>query len=65
MAIQLYQSGYQQNEFLSMTFKIHETDDEEEKSLGSFTVDLTNPKSEYELDNGFRVGSINIIQTII
>jgi len=51
----LYQSGYQQNEFSSMTFKIHETDDQNEESLGSFTIDLANPEDEYELDNGFRV----------
>ncbi|MFC4022902.1 cytochrome c biogenesis protein ResB [Oceanobacillus longus] len=51
----LYQSGYQVNEFHNMTFKIHETDDTDETSLGSFTIDLTNPESVYELDNGFRV----------
>ena len=38
-----------------MTFKVHETDDPEESSLGSFTIDLTNPDSIYELDSGFRV----------
>lgn len=52
----LYQSGYQQNEFTSLTFKIHETDDSDEASLGSFTIDLTNPKSDYVLENGFSVG---------
>ncbi|MEK3908488.1 cytochrome c biogenesis protein ResB [Oceanobacillus sp. FSL W7-1309] len=51
----LYQSGYQVNEFTNMTFKVHETDDPEESSLGSFTIDLTNPDSIYELDSGFRV----------
>lgn len=51
----LYQAGYQQNEFTKMTFKIHKTDDSEEKALGSVTVDLTSPKKEYKLDNGFRV----------
>lgn len=51
----VYQMGYQQNEFSSMSFKIHETNDREEKSLGDFTVDLTSPKSEYELDSGFKV----------
>ncbi|MGJ9456856.1 cytochrome c biogenesis protein ResB [Oceanobacillus sp. CF4.6] len=51
----LYQSGYQVNEFHNMTFKIHETEDTDETSLGSFTIDLTNPESVYELDNGFRV----------
>ncbi|WP_200411233.1 cytochrome c biogenesis protein ResB [Virgibacillus salexigens] len=55
----VYQSGYQLNEFSSMSFKIHETDDPDEDALGSFTVDLTSPESEYELENGFRVEVTN------
>ncbi|QTM99698.1 cytochrome C biogenesis protein [Sediminibacillus dalangtanensis] len=51
----LYQSSYQLDEFKSMTFKIHETDDEAEEALASFTVNLMDPEYEYELDNGFRV----------
>ncbi|MBP1949523.1 cytochrome c biogenesis protein ResB [Virgibacillus litoralis] len=51
----LYQAGYQLNEFTSMTFKVHETDDPEETSLGNFKIDLTSPKPEYKLDSGFRV----------
>lgn len=51
----LYQAGYQRNEFKSITFKIHETDDQNETALGSFTIDLTEPKSKYSLENGFRV----------
>ncbi|ASK63305.1 cytochrome C biogenesis protein [Virgibacillus phasianinus] len=51
----LYQAGYQQNEFKSMSFKIHKTDDPDETALEAFKIDLTNPKSEYNLDNGFRV----------
>lgn len=51
----LYQAGYQLNEFTSMSFKIHKMADEDEKTLGSFKIDLTEPKSEYKLDNGFRV----------
>ncbi|WP_067725388.1 cytochrome c biogenesis protein ResB [Oceanobacillus damuensis] len=51
----LYQSGYQMNEFTNMTFKIHETDDPDETSLGTFTIDLANPEAVYELDNGFEV----------
>ncbi|MFD1360594.1 cytochrome c biogenesis protein ResB [Lentibacillus salinarum] len=51
----LYQAGYQQNEFQSMAFKVHEKDDPEETSLGSFTVDLTDPEETYQLDNGFSV----------
>ena len=49
----LYQSGYQQGEFSSMTFRIHETDDVE--AIDSFTVDLFEPEPEYILDSGFRV----------
>ncbi|GIO22588.1 cytochrome c biogenesis protein ResB [Oceanobacillus sp. J11TS1] len=55
----LYQQGYQLNEFKNMSFKIHETDDEKEESLGNFTIDLTNPESVYELDSGFRVELTN------
>lgn len=51
----LYQQGYQQNEFSSMTFKIHETSDDDATALDSFTIDLINPEDEYILDNGFRV----------
>lgn len=51
----LYQAGYQSNEFSSMSFKIHETDVPNETAIGSITIDLTSPKSEYKLDNGFRV----------
>lgn len=51
----LYQAGYQRNEFKAMSFNIHKTDDPKETSLGSFTIDLTSPDSEYKLDNGFRV----------
>ncbi|KAB8139141.1 cytochrome C biogenesis protein [Gracilibacillus oryzae] len=51
----LYQAGYQSNEFSSMSFKVHETDDPNETAIGSITIDLTSPKSEYKLDNGLRV----------
>jgi cytochrome c biogenesis protein len=51
----LYQQGYQQNEFSSMTFKIHESEDEEEAALDTFTIDLVEPEDEYILENGFRV----------
>ncbi|MBM7552419.1 cytochrome c biogenesis protein ResB [Thalassobacillus pellis] len=50
----LYQSSFQQNEFTKMSFKLHETGNEE-KVLGEFTIDLTSPKTEYELDSGARV----------
>ncbi|WP_040980492.1 MULTISPECIES: cytochrome c biogenesis protein ResB [Oceanobacillus] len=51
----LYQSGYQLNEFTNMEFKVFESDDPDETSLGSFTIDLTNPESNYVLENGFKV----------
>lgn len=51
----LYQQGYQQNEFTNMSFKIHEMDDEDEEALDTFTINLMDPESEYELDNGFKV----------
>ncbi|WP_052158714.1 cytochrome c biogenesis protein ResB [Halobacillus sp. BBL2006] len=50
----LYQASYQLNEFKQMTFKIHDKDNED-TNYGEFTVDLTNPKSEYTLDSGYRV----------
>ncbi|SFL84221.1 cytochrome c biogenesis protein [Gracilibacillus orientalis] len=51
----LYQDSYQLNEFQTMSFKLHEADDEEEAAIAEFTVDLTDPESEYEFDNGYRV----------
>src|SRR5699024_8316583 len=51
----LYQSGYQLNEFSSMTFDIVASDDEDAEAIDTFTVDLMEPEGEYELDNGFRV----------
>src|SRR5690625_377975 len=51
----LYQAGYQLNEFSNMSFNIYETDDADEETLSTFTVDLTSPESSYELENGFRV----------
>ncbi|MEN1969121.1 cytochrome c biogenesis protein ResB [Lentibacillus sp. N15] len=67
----LYQSGYQQNEFTSMSFNILKSDTKDiefknltfglhtagknNKTLGTFTIDLSNQKEMYELDNGYRV----------
>ncbi|WP_042145752.1 cytochrome c biogenesis protein ResB [Paucisalibacillus sp. EB02] len=51
----LYQQGYQLNEFSKMTFKLYEMNDPEADALGEFTIDLFDPKSEYELDNGFKI----------
>lgn len=51
----LYQSGFQENEFSSMTFKVFRTDDEEEQSLGEVTIDLLDPEPSYTLENGIEV----------
>ncbi len=51
----VYQASYQNNEFGTMTFKLHEKNDPDEKSLGEFTVNLEDPKEEYVLENGFKV----------
>ncbi|HLR23998.1 MAG TPA: cytochrome c biogenesis protein ResB [Pseudogracilibacillus sp.] len=53
--ITLYQSGYQENEFSDMTFKIYETDDEDQESLGEVTIDLDTPEDTYKTDSGFEV----------
>lgn len=53
----LYQSGYQQNEFSSMSFKIHGTNDPDEEALEILSIDLTSSaiETEYEFESGFRV----------
>lgn len=51
----LYQAGYQLNEFKNMTFKIYDVEDQDQKALDEFTIDLTEPESVYELENGFQV----------
>src|SRR5699024_3549919 len=64
----LYQSGYQQNEFTSisfniekmaefkdLTFKVSTQDNDKEKDLGSFTVNLDDQQDEYKLEDGYRV----------
>ncbi|WP_058307543.1 cytochrome c biogenesis protein ResB [Gracilibacillus massiliensis] len=51
----LYQDSYQLSEFESMSFKLHETTDEEEEAIVEFTVDLTDPKREYQFENGYRI----------
>src|SRR5699024_9604752 len=53
--LSLYQDSYQQNEFQSMSFKLHQTNDEDEESIAEFTVDLTNPENEYTFENGYSV----------
>lgn len=51
----LYQSGYQDNEFSTMTFTLYETVDEDQTSLGEITIDLTSPEEKYTLDNGIEI----------
>src|SRR5690625_3204797 len=51
----LYQAGYQLNEFSSMTFDLSNSEDPEEESLGTFTVDLFSPETTYELESGFQI----------
>lgn len=51
----LYQQGYQLNEFSKMTFKVYQMNDPDAEALGEFTIDLFNPETHYELDNGFQV----------
>ncbi|WP_047980011.1 cytochrome c biogenesis protein ResB [Ornithinibacillus contaminans] len=51
----LYQQGYQLNEFSKMTFRVYEMNDPEADAIGEFTIDLFDPQSTYELDNGFKI----------
>src|SRR5690625_3260742 len=51
----LYQSGYQLNEFSTITFNLMTNDKDSNDSLGEFTVDLMDPEMMYELDNDTRV----------
>ncbi|HLS66643.1 MAG TPA: cytochrome c biogenesis protein ResB, partial [Pseudogracilibacillus sp.] len=51
----LYQSGYQLNEFSTITFNLMANDEGSNDSLGEFTVDLMDPEMMYELDNDTRV----------
>ncbi|MBO8154911.1 MAG: cytochrome c biogenesis protein ResB [Bacillaceae bacterium] len=50
----LYQSDYQLNEFKSMSFKLHPKNNAEDV-IGAFTFDMTDPKQEYLLENGYRI----------
>lgn len=51
----IYQSGYQENEFKTMTFKVYESNDEDKTSLGDVTIDLRHPEGTYETDSGFEI----------
>lgn len=49
----LYQTSYKLNEFVSMSFDLERKSDN--KKLGSFTIDLLNPKERYDLGDGYAV----------
>lgn len=49
----IYQSSYRLNEIAKMTFSL--TDKESGQTYGDITIDLTNPKENYDLGNGYRV----------
>jgi cytochrome c biogenesis protein len=49
----IYQSSYRLNEIAKMTFSL--TDKESGQTFGDITIDLTNPKENYDLGNGYRV----------
>lgn len=51
----LYQSGYQDNEFSTLTFELVDAQGNNPKSYGEVTIDLLSPEKEYELASGFRV----------
>lgn len=53
--LSLYQDSYQLNEFQSMSFTLHEAEDEDEEAIAEFTVDLTDPENLYEFDDGYEV----------
>lgn len=51
----IYQSGYQE-EYSSMTFKLHEIDDPDEEEIGTITIDLLDtPETTFTFDNGYAV----------
>lgn len=49
----LYQTDYKLDELNSMTFAL--IDKQTEKEHGELTIDLFDPKKEYELDDGYKV----------
>ncbi|HLR01416.1 MAG TPA: cytochrome c biogenesis protein ResB [Virgibacillus sp.] len=52
----LYQSGFQQNEYKSMSFNLQKSSDGDDADpIDTFTVNLDDPDRTYELENGFTV----------
>lgn len=49
----IYQMDFKLNELKAMTFAL--TNKETEENLGELTIDLINPKNDYELENGSTV----------
>lgn len=55
MAFNILRSDAKDEEYKNLTFKLHTTDEENDKTLGTFTIDLNDQKEVYKLDNGVRV----------
>ncbi|MDX8046087.1 cytochrome c biogenesis protein ResB [Gracilibacillus sp. S3-1-1] len=52
--LSLYQNSYQLNEFQTMSFTLRDIEDDD-TDIVEFTVDLTEPESDYRFDNGFHI----------
>ncbi len=59
----LYQTDYKLNEFKTMYFTL--INKETEQEYGEIKIDLNNPKSEYQLDNGYSVQIIKYLPDFI
>ncbi|HIS28497.1 MAG TPA: cytochrome c biogenesis protein ResB [Candidatus Avamphibacillus intestinigallinarum] len=53
--ITLYQRFYDLDEFKDMSFKLYEKDDKDQEAIGTFKVNLEDPKFEYSLPDGYKV----------
>ncbi|MGM0867515.1 MAG: cytochrome c biogenesis protein ResB [Bacillota bacterium] len=53
----LYQTSYRQGEFHKMTFKLEEKESGE--TFGEIELDLLNPKTQFDLGNGYSVEVLN------
>ena len=53
--ITLYQRFYELDEFKDMSFKVYEKDDKDQEAIGTFKVNLEDPKFEYSLPDGYKV----------
>lgn len=57
----IYQVDYKLNEFQKMNFNVVAKDNEE-KVLGTITIDLHNPEKEYDIGNGYSVEILKYYQ---